>query len=128
MIVASHVAAQVTFVFTNQVDGKLVPIESKQRANTQGVETNENQSGRRRKLLQKSILQPKHQYSASQASKKEDSVTSISSKAFQLAGTSSVRTLKATPSITLKPKPSPGTQLPLKRLSPDSVQHDDDFE
>ncbi|KAK7826811.1 protein chromatin remodeling 25 [Quercus suber] len=33
---------QVTFVFTNQVDGKLVPIESNVNPKMQGIEENEN--------------------------------------------------------------------------------------
>ena len=119
---------QVTFVFTNQVDGKLVPIESKVRANTRGVEVNENQSDKRRKLLQKPMLPFKHQRSVPLASNKGDSITttissSSSSNPSQLAGTTNLRTLKATPSVTLKPNLSLGRQLPSKRLS-----HDDDFE
>ncbi|RVW49748.1 Protein chromatin remodeling 25 [Vitis vinifera] len=55
---------EVTFVFTNQVDGKLVPVESKVRANMQGVEANKNQSDKRGKLLQKPTLLSKHQQSA----------------------------------------------------------------
>ncbi|RVW61196.1 Protein chromatin remodeling 25 [Vitis vinifera] len=122
---------EVTFVFTNQVDGKLVPVESKVRANMQGVEVNKNQSDKRGKLLQKPTLLSKHQQSAPPVSNKGDSITSISSsssKPFQLAGIKSMRTSKGTPSVTLKPKLSIGSQLPLKRLSPDSVRHDDDFE
>ncbi|KAJ9705019.1 hypothetical protein PVL29_003185 [Vitis rotundifolia] len=122
---------EVTFVFTNQVDGKLVPVEPKVRANMQGVEANKNQSDKRGKLLQKPTLLSKHQQSVPPIFNKGDSITSISSsssKPFQLAGIKSMRTSKGTPSVTLKPKLSIGSQLPLKRLSPDSVQHDDDFE
>ncbi|XP_034681411.1 protein CHROMATIN REMODELING 25 [Vitis riparia] len=122
---------EVTFVFTNQVDGKLVPVESKVRANMQGVEVNKNQSDKRGKLLQKPTFPSKHQQSAPPVSNKGDSITSISSSSsnpFQLAGIKSMKTSKSTPSVTLKSKLSIGSQLPLKRLSPDSVQHDDDFE
>ena len=97
----------------------------------QGVEANKNQSDKRGKLLQKPTLLSKHQQSAPPVSNKGDSITSISSsssKPFQLAGIKSMRTSKGTPSVTLKPKLSIGSQLPLKRLSPDSVRHDDDFE
>lgn len=121
---------QVTFVFTNQVDGKLVPIESKVSPKMHGEVGKENLFKSKKNLNQKSMLM----------SWQRKPLESLSSSANTTRGTlsahlnpsqsstvkSGITSLKG--SIALKPKLSLGNRLPQKRSSPDTVEHDDDFQ
>ena len=122
---------QVTFVFTNQVDGKLVPIESTVRPKMQGAEENENGFKSKPNPNQKSMLFSQHKKPLQSVLCNGDSIRSTLctfSKPLPRATMKSVTsTLKGSAHVTSKTKHSPGNQLPQKRLSPDTVQHDDDF-
>lgn len=120
------VILQVTFVFTNQVDGKLVPIESKVSPKIQGTEGNKNLNNHitnpKPKLDQRSKLLSQHH-------KLLKDVPSLKNSAkFSLSASSQPKSMTTSLKGAIKPKLSFGNQLPLKRFSPDNVEHDDDFE
>ncbi|XP_052199015.1 protein CHROMATIN REMODELING 25 [Diospyros lotus] len=109
---------EVTFVFTNQIDGKLVPIESK----TTVVEGNGNKSSSKENLRHNSMPS----VSSNIASVKNTIPTFC--KNLQSVNLKSVRSsLKGTQSLTLNHKLSLLNQLPQKRSFPKSID-DDDFE
>jgi DNA repair and recombination RAD54-like protein len=115
---------QVTFVFTNQVDGKLVPIESIS-PKMRGAEEKENEFKSKESLTKKSML------FSQQYRKPLQSVLSDGNSFPQplpRATMKSVRTTLKGSTDVLKTKISPGNQLPQKRLSADTVEHDDDFQ
>ncbi|GFY90011.1 DNA repair/recombination protein [Actinidia rufa] len=121
---------EVTFVFTNQIGGKLVPVESMRSPKTCGAEGNKNDPGSKENPRLKPIFSSR-QCSSPSVSSNVGSVRSMlptSCKLLQRANFKSVRSsLKGTLEVALKPKLSPGNQLPQKRLSPDAVD-DDDFQ
>lgn len=116
---------QVTFVFTNQVDGKLVPIESKVSPQMEQTEGNKNQSNLKQNLDRKpNLLSQHHRLLQSISSNENSGNIALSSQPKQKGSVKSIRTsLKGT----IKHKLSTVNQLPLKRLSPENVEHDDDF-
>lgn len=117
---------QVTFVFTNQVGGKLIPVESVS-PKVQGAERNENGfRSKKQNMNQKSIFS-QHQKPIQSVLSDGDSVSTFS-KPLSRATMKSVRTNLKVSTDVVKTKLSPGDQLPQKRLSPDTVEHDDDFE
>lgn len=130
-ILQASAVDEVTFVFTNQVDGKLVPIESTVRPKMQGAEENENGFKSKPNPNQKSMLFSQHKKPLQSVLCNGDSIRSTLctfSKPLPRATMKSVTsTLKGSAHVTSKTKLSPGNQLPQKRLSPDTVQHDDDF-
>ncbi|PSS26102.1 Protein CHROMATIN REMODELING like [Actinidia chinensis var. chinensis] len=121
---------EVTFVFTNQIGGKLVPVESMRSPKTCGAEGNKNDPSSKENPRLKPIFSSR-QCSSPSVSSHVGSVQSMlptSCKLLQRANFKSVRSsLKGTLQVALKPKLSPGNQLPQKRLSPDAVD-DDDFQ
>ncbi|XP_043710018.1 protein CHROMATIN REMODELING 25 [Telopea speciosissima] len=117
---------EVTFVFTNQVDGKLVPVES---AVSSGhkiqIDTKKNYSNKSSFVCQQ-IPQPIYSISSNEDSTKSSSPALI--RPFQRESMKLMRTsLKETIRAPLKLKPSIGNHLPLKRLSGGSEEHGDDF-
>lgn len=126
---------QVTFVFSNQVDGKLVPIESTMSPKVQATEGNSDHLKQRRNPIQKTVLvsqqqlrKPLDSIPANQNSIRSNTFAN-SCKPLQRASVKGLRTSLKCSSVheSLKPKLSVGNQLPQKRLSPDTVEHDDDF-
>lgn len=112
------------------MDGKLVPIESKPNPKMRGIKENETQFKDRENLVPTSKLyqhqEPPHSFPCN-----VDSMVplSVSLKPLQRATMKGTRTaLKGAANAALKSKLSFGNQLPLKRLSPYTVEHDDDFE
>lgn len=125
-ILQASAGDEVTFVFTNQVDGKLVPIESKVSPKMQATEGNKNPNNHitnpKPKLDQRSKLLSQHH-------KLLKDVPSLKNSAkFSLSASSQPKSMTTSLKGAIKPKLSFGNQLPLKRLSPDNVEHDDDFE
>lgn len=120
------VILQVTFVFTNQVDGKLVPIESKVSLKMQATEGNNNRNNHitnlKPKMDQKSKLLSQHHELLKYVPSLENSAK------FSFSASSQPKSMRTSLKGTIKPKLSFGNQLPLKRLSSDNVEHDDDFE
>ncbi|XVF67591.1 hypothetical protein PTKIN_Ptkin10aG0133400 [Pterospermum kingtungense] len=121
-ILQASAGDEVTFVFTNQVDGKLVPIESKvnprmqERDRSENIGNVVNMMERKGNKMQNQESRPKF------LSKHHKTLNSIIS--------SNTNSLKITSSIPFQGKNSKpvslGNRLPLKRLSPASVAHDDD--
>lgn len=119
---------QVTFVFTNQIDGKLVPVESFRSPKNHGVEVNKNESCSKENLRQITMSSSKRLSSPS-VSSSVGSVRSMlptSCKTLQSSNSkSAISSLKGTLHVALKPKLSPENQLPRKRLSPETIDLDD---
>ncbi|KAH9656079.1 protein CHROMATIN REMODELING 25 [Citrus sinensis] len=125
-ILQASAGDEVTFVFTNQVDGKLVPIESKVSPKMQATEGNKNPNNHitnpKPKLDQRSKLLSQHHKLLKDVPSLENSAK------FSLSASSQPKSMRTSLKGAIKPKLSFGNQLPLKRFSPDNVEHDDDFE
>ncbi|KAF5448145.1 hypothetical protein F2P56_028703 [Juglans regia] len=117
---------EVTFVFTNQVDGKLIPVESVS-PKVLGPEGNEKGFRSKQNMNRKSIFFSQHQKQIQSVLSDRDSISTFS-KPLSRAAMKSVRTTLKGSTHVVKTNLSPGDQLPQKRLSPDTVEHDDDFE
>lgn len=119
---------EVTFVFTNQIDGKLVPVESVRSPKNHGVEINKNESCSKENLRQITMSSSKRLSSPS-VSSSVGSVRSMlpaSCKPLQRSNSkSAISSLKGTLHVALKPKLSLENQLPQKRLSPETIDLDD---
>lgn len=117
-------------MFTNQVDGKLVPIESKVSPKIQEQEGKENRPRLKQNLNQKSMPLSWQRKPLESVSSGENSIRNTSSpfKPSEKSTVKSVKTsLKGSVHVALTPKLSLKNRLPQKRSSPDSVEHDDDF-
>ncbi|KAJ0076633.1 hypothetical protein Patl1_36148 [Pistacia atlantica] len=125
-ILQASAGDEVTFVFTNQVDGKLVPIESNVSPKIERTEGDKNQSNLKQNLDRKSnLLSQHHRLLQSISSNKNSRNITFSSQPSLQKGT--VNSMRTSLKGTVKPKLSLVNQLPLKRLSPENVEHDDDF-
>ncbi|WRX13220.1 SNF2 [Theobroma cacao] len=149
-ILQASAGDEVTFVFTNQVDGKLVPIESKVNPRMQEKEGNKSQN-----IGKANVLKREGTKIQKAANQNLDSKSSFSSKHHNLlnsvSSTRNQNSLRVTPVTsstpfqgqivksmrsslrgelheTIKGELSLGNQLPLKRSFPASVEHDDDFQ
>ncbi|XP_022746295.1 protein CHROMATIN REMODELING 25 [Durio zibethinus] len=139
-ILQASAGAEVTFVFTNQVDGKLTPMESKVNPRMQEREGGKTQNigkvnmmEREGKKMQNTLKQNlEHHKLLNSVSLNRNSLRitppfTSSSTLFQGKIVKSVTTsLKGAFHETMTVGLSPGSQLPLKRSSPSSVEHDDD--
>lgn len=127
----NDVELQVTFVFTNQVDGKLVPVEGKVSPNTAAANSSI------QNLKQPSKNEPNsgpqhqdHHQTVTSDGDVSNSAVSASCKIPQGAEERPpVRDLmRARPNIWSGTKVSIANKLPLKRLSSaDALKYDDDF-
>ncbi|CAK7329865.1 unnamed protein product [Dovyalis caffra] len=129
-ILQASAGDEVSFVFTNQVDGKLVPIESNPTLRMQGIQGNENPLNDKENLDQNSKLSryQKPQQTLSPSIDPTRDALSASLNPLQRSTVKRMRTpLKGTANAELKSRLSFGSELPLKRLSPYNVEHDDDF-
>ncbi|BFG41805.1 hypothetical protein CerSpe_280790 [Prunus speciosa] len=130
-ILQASAGEEVTFVFTNQVDGKLVPVESKVNPKMQGEEGKENHPKLRQNLNQKPLLLSWQRKPLESVSSSENSTRNTMSAPFKPSEKTTVESvktsLKGSVHVALKPKLSLKIRLPLKRSSPDTVNHDDDF-
>ncbi|KAJ6707810.1 DNA EXCISION REPAIR PROTEIN ERCC-6-RELATED [Salix viminalis] len=131
-ILQASAGDEVSFVFTNQVDGKLVPIESKPSPRLQGIKGNESRINEKENLDQNSRLSryQKPQQSPSSNIDAKRVAPSASHIPLQRPGVKRMRTpLKGMANAELKSKLSFGSQLPLKGPSPsDDVERDDNFQ
>lgn len=117
-------------MFTNQVDGKLVPIESKVSPKIQEQEGKENCPRLKQNLNQKSVPLSWQRKPLESVSSGENSIrnTSAPFKPSEKSTVKSVKTsLKGPVHVALTPKLSLNNRLPQKRSSPDPVENDDDF-
>lgn len=121
-----------SFVFTNQVDGKLVPIDSMVSPKIQGTEEKENNLKSNRNPNQKTMLLSQRRKPLESVLSNQDFKRGTISAFYKPLPTANVecRTSSLSSSLNdpIKPKPSIGYQLPRKRMSPDTLEHDDDFE
>lgn len=119
---------QVSFVFTNQVEGKLVPIESTVRPKIDEVNENKNRTSFRKTLHQRAVLSCKHERTSPSISLNRDSIErSFNLKPLPQPHSKLKRTLEGKTKVTVSPKISPGIQIPSNFLSPASIT-DDDFQ
>nr|DAD41242.1 TPA_asm: hypothetical protein HUJ06_015565 [Nelumbo nucifera] len=121
---------EVTFVFTNQVDGKLTPVESVGRSKTQReVEQKEDSDSKAIRSQNSSLRQ--HLRLNPMVCSNGDPMRNPSIATLRPTTGASVKflrtSLKGTMHAQTKPKISNGNKLPLKRLSANSEEHDDDF-
>ncbi|PIA56435.1 hypothetical protein AQUCO_00700632v1 [Aquilegia coerulea] len=129
-ILQASAGDEVTFVFTNQVDGKLVPVEST-RSKPREVGTYQGHSGtKERPKSQKTSLLARTRTPLLPKIPCNSNNTINNSPAFcKPLQRGSVKLTRTCPESTIhvptKPRTTPGNHLPLKRLSADSV--DDDF-
>ncbi|KAL4615457.1 hypothetical protein ACB092_07G126200 [Castanea dentata] len=131
-ILQASAVDEVTFVFTNQVDGKLVPIESNVNPKMQGTEENENGFKSNPNLNKKSMLFSQHQKPLQSVLCNGDSIRStlctFSKPLPRVTMKSVTTTSKDSAHVESRTNLSLGNQLPQKRLTPDTLVHDDDFE
>uniref|UniRef100_A0A7N0ZRG5 DNA repair and recombination protein RAD54 n=1 Tax=Kalanchoe fedtschenkoi TaxID=63787 RepID=A0A7N0ZRG5_KALFE len=125
-ILQASAGDEVSFVFTNQVDGKLVPVESVARPKAQD-------SGGLKQPTLEAIINKKPRSFPSLHQRPLSSVLSndpgkkivcASPASLSRPPLKSARAIDGKENITPKPKPSP--KLPQKRVSPYSSQLDDD--
>ncbi|KDP42303.1 hypothetical protein JCGZ_01627 [Jatropha curcas] len=132
-ILQASAGDEVTFVFTNQVDGKLVPIESTASPKMQEIQGNKNQLNKEN-LDKNSKLMFQHKQPPQSVSLSGDSVRVSLSAPFKISQRAAVKrartSLDGAANAALKSKLSFASQLPLKSLSPhtNTIQHDDDFQ
>lgn len=120
---------QVTFVFTNQVDGKLVPVESIARPTLQRNERIQGRSNFKGQVGQRSTPISQNQKTPPSASHENSSnSTSSSPLVSQRIPIKAPRTLKSGLHVSVNSKPSVANRLSLKRSYPHSVEQDDDFQ
>lgn len=123
---------QVTFVFTNQIDGKLVPLESKVSPKTQGVEANESRGNFKRDMDCKLDLSSQVRKPLEPVSSNGNAMDMAFSTSKLLKVNTSIRSIRTSTKgaiqTTIKPRLSLGNNLPIKRLSSDIIGVDDDFQ
>ncbi|KAF3435394.1 hypothetical protein FNV43_RR22483 [Rhamnella rubrinervis] len=133
-ILQASAGDEVTFVFSNQVDGKLVPIESTLSPKVQATEGNDDHLKQKPNPVQKTVLvsqqhkKPLDSVPLNQNFIRSNTLTN-SCKLLQWSNVKGLRTSLKGSSVheSIKPKLSVGNQLPQKRSSPETVEQDDDF-
>ncbi|KAL0334853.1 UNVERIFIED_CONTAM: protein CHROMATIN REMODELING 25 [Sesamum radiatum] len=119
---------EVSFVFTNQVGGKLVPIESTVRSKTEEVDDQETQTNFRKPLPQRAVLSYKHRkVSPSIPFNRESTGSSFNLKPLPQPNSKLMRTLEGKAHVKLSPKVSSGIKINSNQLSPTCI-NDDDFQ
>ncbi|XAR72893.1 DNA helicase [Bertholletia excelsa] len=118
---------EVSFVFTNQIGGKVVPVESMARPKTTGAEGNNNESNSKENLRPESMFLCKRlSFPSVSSNASVQSTQPAYCKPLQRANLKSIRSsVKGTQDIVSKPKP--GNGLPQKRSSPED-RYDDGFQ
>lgn len=118
---------QVSFVFTNQVDGKLVPVESAVKDKTEDVEGHKKLPSFRKNMFGKATLLSQHQATLPSFSSRDSAVSSSNLKPPEKTHIKFMRTLGGKTHVMPTNKISPGNQTPPLHLSHAFVD-DDDFE
>lgn len=118
---------EVSFVFTNQVDGKLVPVESAVKAMTEDVEGHKKLPSFRKNMFGKATLLSQHQVTLPSISSRDSAVSSSYLKSPEKNHAKFMRTLGGKSHVMPTNKISPRNQTPPIHLSRSFV-HDDDFE
>lgn len=122
---------QVTFVFTNQVSGKLVPVEPVV-PKAGRMDENKNQCQSKENLFPKSLSKSRHPHARPWSSSNSDTQKHNLSASLKPSQSKYIKPvtphLESRSHVYLKPKLSLGKQLPQKRHSPDHIDDDDDFQ
>lgn len=118
---------EVSFVFTNQVDGKLVPVESMGAQKTHETQANKNQSSSESPSNSKPIPLQQRFLPSILSSGDANAMKNTLVESLPRVPVKSRTSLKAVVNVNLKPKLSLGNQLPLKRSSPGPIG-DEDFQ
>ncbi|TYK13976.1 protein CHROMATIN REMODELING 25 isoform X1 [Cucumis melo var. makuwa] len=120
-ILQASAGDEVTFIFSNQVDGKLVPVESMTSPRVKEAEGNGNNSGLNQNTRQKPFLLSQHRKPLQSVTSNEDpnkGTLKFTSNVFQRETMKPVRTsVEGSMHVTLKHKHSLGNYLPQKRMS-----------
>ncbi|KAL6514250.1 DNA-dependent ATPase protein rad54 [Orobanche hederae] len=116
---------EVSFVFTNQVEGKLVPVESTVRPMIEKAQDEcKNQNGVQRVSPQGAVFSYKHKRASSSFSLNGNTTgSSANMKPRPQPHSKLMKTVQGKANVILSPKISPGIQLPSSR----SCVDDDDF-
>lgn len=128
-ILQSSAGDEISFVFTNQVSGKLVPLETTERSNTEEAGP-KNQLNSKENIFHKSTLASQNQAPFPLPSTNVVQYRSRLSNPFKhllKPQTNLVRPSEGVKLVALKHKISPGNQLPQKRIFTDD-KIDDDFD
>ncbi|KAL2477248.1 protein CHROMATIN REMODELING 25 [Forsythia ovata] len=118
---------EVSFVFTNQVDGKLVPVESTVKAKTEEVEGHKNLPSFRKTMFGKATMSSQHQATLPLISSRDSVASSSNLKPPEKTHIKFMRTLGGKSHVKLTNKISPRNQTPPIQLSHAFI-NDDDFE
>ncbi|KAK1402572.1 protein CHROMATIN REMODELING 25 [Heracleum sosnowskyi] len=129
-ILQASAGNEVTFVFTNQVSGKLVPVEPVV-PKTGRMDENKKQCQSKENLFPKSLSMSRHSHARPWSSSNSDTPKNKLSASLKPSQRKYIKPvtpqshLEGT-NVKLKPKLSLGKQLPQKRHSPDHIDDDDD--
>ncbi|XP_075477165.1 protein CHROMATIN REMODELING 25 isoform X2 [Primulina tabacum] len=117
---------EVSFVFTNQVDGKLAPIESTIRPKATETDGHTNRTNLRKALPQRTILSYKHNKTLPLIVPSRDAENnSLNLKPLQKPCSKLMRTLEGRTPVSLLPKISFDNEIYSKRVSPARLIDDD---
>ncbi|GFP84567.1 protein chromatin remodeling 25 [Phtheirospermum japonicum] len=116
---------EVSFVFTNQVDGKLVPVESAVRPMVEEVNENKNQNGFRKVTPRGAVITYNHKRMSPSLSRSGSS-SNLKPQPPTQPHSKLMKTGQGKTDVALSPKISPPIQTPSNRLYPAYV-NDDDF-
>ncbi|KAJ7967452.1 Protein CHROMATIN REMODELING like [Quillaja saponaria] len=116
---------EVTFVFTNQVDGKLVPMESTVSPKQQVVEGNKELTKSKQSFNQKHISFSLHKPMHSASSNSISIFNRTSSPSFKALPRAITNSTKGSTHVSFKSKLPPVNQLPQKRQCLNNVENDD---
>ncbi|KAG6408916.1 hypothetical protein SASPL_131942 [Salvia splendens] len=125
LILQASAGDEVSFVFTNQIEGKLTPIESKVRAKIEVVER-KGFSVLKRGLSSQAVLPCKTKEMSPAIPFSKDARSSFNLNTLPQPHTKLMRTLEGKTKISLSRKSSASFQNPSNRLSP-ACTSDDDF-
>ncbi|KAL1801897.1 hypothetical protein ACET3Z_030544 [Daucus carota] len=128
-ILQASAGNEVTFVFTNQVSGKLVPVEPVV-PRTGRMDENKNQCQSKENLFPKSLSISRQPHARPWRSSNGDTTKNNLSASLKPSQGKYIKPvtphLEGTKHVNLKPKLSLRKQLPQKRHSPDYIDDDDD--
>ncbi|KAL8156238.1 hypothetical protein AgCh_001365 [Apium graveolens] len=130
-ILQASAGNEVTFVFTNQVSGKLVPVEPVV-PKTGSMHENKNQCQSKGNVFPKSLSISRHPQARPWSSPNSDTPKNNLSASLKPSQSKYIKPitphLESRSHVNIKPKLSLKKQLPQKRHSPDHIDDDDDFQ
>ncbi|KAK6135717.1 hypothetical protein DH2020_030556 [Rehmannia glutinosa] len=119
---------EVSFVFTNQVEGKLVPVESAMRPMIEKIDEHKNQNSFKKPSPRGALFAYQQKRTSQSFSHNGGSIGSSSNmKPSPQPHSKLMRTLQGKTDVTQSPKITPGIQTPSNLLFPACI-NDDDFQ